>query len=89
VAVGRETAVADAALQAARALGIPAVSMVDSSLSPIARAAQTLVVPTDERGGGAPGLVAFVAVAQALADAMAPPATPRALSAAPGTAAAA
>ncbi|HRC08338.1 MAG TPA: MurR/RpiR family transcriptional regulator [Miltoncostaeales bacterium] len=89
VAVGRETAVADAALQSARALGIPAVSLVDSSLSPIARAAQTLVVPTDERGGGAPGLVAFVAVAQALSDAMAPPATPRALSAAPGAAAAA
>ncbi len=72
VAVGRETSVADAALQAARAIGIPAVSLVDSSLSPIARAPLTLVVPADERGGGAPSLVAFVAVAQALADAMSP-----------------
>ncbi len=75
VAVGRETAVADAALQAARAAGIPAVALVDSSLSPVARAPVSLVVPADERGG-APGLVAFIAVAQALADSLAPPAQP-------------
>lgn len=89
VAVGRETAVADAALHAARAAAIPAVSIVDSSLSPIARAPQTIVVPADERGGGAPGLVAFVAVAQALAEAMSPQAHTRSLTAAQGTAAAA
>ncbi len=81
VAVGREIAVADAALEAAHTLQIPGVSLVDSSLSPIARAGESLVVPADERGGGAPGLVAFVAVAQALADAMAPSAPARTLSA--------
>lgn len=75
IAVGRETAVADAALQAARAAGLPAVSIVDSSLSPVARAPVSLVVPADERGG-APGLVAFVAVAQALADGLVPSAAP-------------
>lgn len=89
VAVGRETAVAEAALHAARTLEIPAVSLVDSSLSPIARAPVALVVPADERVGGAPGLVAFVAVAQALADAMTPPVPARSLTAASGTAAAA
>lgn len=80
VAIGRETAVADAALNAARTAGIPAVSLVDSSLSPAARAPVSLVVPADERGG-APGLVAFVAVAQALADALAPAVAARTLSA--------
>lgn len=81
VAVGRETTVADAALEAARTATLPAVSLVDSSLSPIARAPVSLVVPADERGGGAPGLVAFVAVAQALADALAPATATRTLSA--------
>ncbi len=81
VAVGREISVADAALEAARGLSLPGVSLVDSSLSPVARAGVSLVVPADERGGGAPGLVAFVAVAQALADAMAPQAQARTLSA--------
>lgn len=81
VAVGREISVADAALEAARDLSLPGVSLVDSSLSPVARAGVSLVVPADERGGGAPGLVAFVAVAQALADAMAPQAQARTLSA--------
>lgn len=81
VAVGREIAVADAALEAARSQSLPGVSLVDSSLSPVARASVSLVVPADERGGGAPGLVAFVAVAQALADAMAPQAPARTLSA--------
>jgi DNA-binding MurR/RpiR family transcriptional regulator len=80
VAIGRETAVADAALNAARTAGIPAVSLVDSSLSPAARAPVSLVVPADERGG-APGLVAFVAVAQALADTLAPAVAARTLSA--------
>jgi len=80
VAVGRETTVADAALTAARSETLPAVSLVDSSLSPIARATVSLVVPADERGGGAPGLVAFVAVAQALADALAPATPARSLS---------
>jgi DNA-binding MurR/RpiR family transcriptional regulator len=80
VAVGRETAVADAALHAARASGIPAVALVDSSLSPVARAPVSLVVPADERGG-APGLVAFVAIAQALADHLAPPAPARQITA--------
>ncbi len=89
VAVGREITVADAALEAARTQNLPGVSLVDSSLSPVARAAVSLVVPADERGGGAPGLVAFVAVAQALADAMAPQAPARTLSAVEaGTAAA-
>ncbi len=81
VAVGRETAVADAALDAARSLSLPMVSLVDSSLSPIARAPVSLVVPADERGGGAPGMVAFVAVAQALADALTPAAQTPTLSA--------
>ncbi len=81
VAVGREITVADAALDAARTHGVPGVSLVDSSLSPIARAGVSLVVPADERGGGAPGLVAFIAVAQALADALAPSAPARTLSA--------
>jgi DNA-binding MurR/RpiR family transcriptional regulator len=88
VAVGREVSVAEAALNAARTAGLPAVSIVDSSLSPIARAPQTLVVPADERGGGAPGLVAFVAVAQVLAEAMSAPSQQRSLVAAPGAAAA-
>jgi DNA-binding MurR/RpiR family transcriptional regulator len=80
VAIGRETLVADAALAGARTAGIPAVSLVDSSLSPAARAPVSLVVPADERGG-APGLVAFVAVAQALADALVPAGANRTLSA--------
>ncbi|MDX6647019.1 MAG: hypothetical protein QOK40_2746 [Miltoncostaeaceae bacterium] len=66
VAVGTETRVAEAALSAARSTGVPAVALVDSSLSAVARAPLARVVPADERGG-APGLVAMVAVAQALA----------------------
>lgn len=89
VAVGREISVADAALNAARDQSLPGVSLVDSSLSPAARAGVSLVIPADERGGGAPGLVAFVAVAQALADAMAPAVAPaRTLSAVESEAAA-
>jgi DNA-binding MurR/RpiR family transcriptional regulator len=80
VAVGRETQVAEAALAAARHAGCPAAALVDSSLSPVARAPLTVVVPADERAG-APGLVAMIAVAQALADSMVPqmPAPARAL----------
>lgn len=51
------------------------IDLIYSSLSPVARAPVSLVVPADERGG-APGLVAFIAVAQALADELAPAATP-------------
>jgi hypothetical protein len=46
-------------------------ALVDSSLSPLARGPLARVVPADERDG-APGLVAMVAVAQALAAALAP-----------------
>jgi DNA-binding MurR/RpiR family transcriptional regulator len=73
VAVGRETRVAEAALAAARAAMAPGAALVDSSLSPLARSPLARVVPADERAG-APGLVAMVAVAQALVAALAPPA---------------
>jgi DNA-binding MurR/RpiR family transcriptional regulator len=71
VALGRETRVAEAALAAARAAMAPAVALADSTLSPLARGPLARVVPADERDGG-PGLVAMVAVAQALAAALAP-----------------
>jgi DNA-binding MurR/RpiR family transcriptional regulator len=77
VALGGETSVAEAALAAAHQAVVPAVALVDSSLSPIARAPLARVVPADDRGG-APGLVAMVAVAQALAAALTPaPAEPQ------------
>ena len=44
----------------------PAVALVDSTLSPLARGPLARVVPADARDG-APSLVAMVAVAQALA----------------------
>jgi DNA-binding MurR/RpiR family transcriptional regulator len=71
VAVGREVRVAEGAAAAARAAGAPVAALVDSSLSPLARGPLARVVPADERDG-APGLVAMVAVAQALAAALAP-----------------
>lgn len=71
VAVGSETRVAEAAMAAARSAGVPAAALVDSSLSPLAHAPLARVVPADERAG-APGLVALVAVAQALAAALVP-----------------
>jgi DNA-binding MurR/RpiR family transcriptional regulator len=66
IAVGGETRAAEEALAAARAAGVPAASLVDSSLSPVARTPLARVVPADDRGG-APGLVAMVAVGQVLA----------------------
>jgi DNA-binding MurR/RpiR family transcriptional regulator len=71
VAVGNETRVAEAAVSAARQAGVPAAALVDSSLSPLARVPLARVVPADERAG-APGLVALVAVAQALAASLVP-----------------
>ena len=82
VAIGRETQVAEAAVAAARSAGVPAGALVDSSLSPLARSPLARVVPADARGG-APSLVAMVAVAQALVTTLLPsagqrPAPPRA-----------
>jgi DNA-binding MurR/RpiR family transcriptional regulator len=65
IAVGSDTRVAEEALAAARTAGVPVVSLVDSSLSPVARVPLARVVPADDRGG-APGLVAMIAVVQAL-----------------------
>lgn len=66
VAVGRETAVAEAAVSVAASAGLPAAVLVDSALSPLARTPLCRVVPADDRGG-LPGLVALIAVAQTLA----------------------
>ncbi len=71
IAVGREVRVAQAAVSAARAAGVPAAILVDSSLSVLARSPLARVVPADTRDGS-PSLVAMVAVAQALAGALAP-----------------
>ena len=71
IAIGRESRVAQAAINAARAAGVPAAVLVDSSLNPLARSPLARVVPADSRDG-APSLVAMVAVAQALAGALAP-----------------
>ena len=71
IAIGRESRVAQAAVAAARAAGVPAAVLVDSSLNPLARSPLSRVVPADARDGS-PTLVAMVAVAQALAGALAP-----------------
>jgi DNA-binding MurR/RpiR family transcriptional regulator len=71
VAIGRDARVAEAAVAAARAAGAPAVVLVDSGLSALARAPLARVVPADARGGH-PSLVAMIAVAQSLASALAP-----------------
>lgn len=71
IAIGRESRVAQAAVSAARAAGVPAAALVDSSLSPLARSPLARVVPADARDGS-PTLVAMVAVAQALVGALAP-----------------
>ncbi len=70
VSVGKDTRVAEYAVSAARAANAPAVALVDSSLSAAARAPHVRVIPAEERGGE-PSLTAFVAVAQALAQALA------------------
>ena len=72
IAIGRESRVAEAAVSAGRAAGVPAAALVDSSLNPLARNPLARVVPADARDGS-PTLVAMVAVAQALAGALAPP----------------
>jgi DNA-binding MurR/RpiR family transcriptional regulator len=74
VGIGRETAVAEAGVAAARAASVPCACLVDSSLSPLARLPLARVVPADSRSG-APSLVAMTAVAQALAGALTPAAT--------------
>ena len=71
VALGRETRVAQTAVSAARAAGVPAVVLVDSGLSPLARSPLARVLPADTRDGS-PSIVAMVAVAQAIAGAVAP-----------------
>ena len=71
IAIGRDVGVAQTAVAAARAAGVPAAVLVDSSLSPVARSPLARVVPADTRNG-APSLVAMVAVVQALAGALAP-----------------
>lgn len=71
VSLGREGRVAQAAISAARAAGVPAVALVDSGLSPLARSPLARVLPAEVRDG-APSVVAMVAVAQALAAAVAP-----------------
>lgn len=71
IAIGREARVAQAAVSAARAAGVPAAVLVDSGLTPLARSPLARVVPADARDG-CPSLVAMVAVAQALAGALAP-----------------
>ena len=75
IAIGRESRVAQGAITAARAAGVPAAVLVDSTLNPLARSPLARVVPADTRDG-APSLVAMVAVAQALAVALAPSARP-------------
>jgi DNA-binding MurR/RpiR family transcriptional regulator len=70
VALGRETGLAEAAVSAARAAGVPAAVLVDTPLAGLARAPLARVVPADPRDGE-PGLVAMVAVAQALAQGLA------------------
>lgn len=65
VAFGRETRVAEAAVAAAGAAGVPAVVLIDSTVSALARSPLARVVPSEGREG--PSLVAMVAVAQALA----------------------
>jgi DNA-binding MurR/RpiR family transcriptional regulator len=69
VGIGRETRLAHTAAEAGRAAGVPVAALVDSSLSPLARLHLARVVPADVRGG-APSIVAMVAVAQALAAAV-------------------
>lgn len=69
VGIGREARVAHVAAEAGRQAGVPVVALVDSSLSPLARLSLARVVPADVRGG-APSLVAMIAVAQALAAAV-------------------
>lgn len=82
VSVGKDTRVAEYAVSAARAANAPAVALVDSSLSAASRAPHVRVIPAEERGGE-PSLTAFVAVAQALAQALAAqPVARRTLSAA-------
>lgn len=71
VALGRETRVAQGAVSAAKAAGVPAAVLVDSGLSPLARTPLSRVLPAESRGGS-PSLVAMVAVAQSLAQALAP-----------------
>ncbi|MGD9571045.1 MAG: MurR/RpiR family transcriptional regulator [Thermoleophilia bacterium] len=71
IAIGRESRVAQAAVSAARAAGVPAAALVDSTLSPLARSPLARVVPADAHDGN-PSLVAMVAVAQALAGALSP-----------------
>ncbi len=81
VGIGREITVAEAALRAASSAGVPAGVLVDSALSPLARGGLCRVVPADDRAGQ-PGLVAMVAVAQALAAGIVAPAAVRDLAAA-------
>ncbi|MCB9012066.1 MAG: MurR/RpiR family transcriptional regulator [Actinobacteria bacterium] len=69
IGIGREARVAHAAAHAGQEAGASVVALVDSSLSPLARLNLARVVPADVRGG-APSLVAMVAVAQALAAAV-------------------
>lgn len=69
VGIGREARVANVAAEAGRQAGVPVVALVDSSLSPLARLSLARVVPADVRGG-APSLVAMIAVVQALASAV-------------------
>ncbi len=71
VALGRETRVAEAAVMAARSVGAPAPTLVDSALSPLARSSLARVVPADP-GEAGPSIVAMVAVAQALTRGLAP-----------------
>lgn len=66
VAVGRQTDVAEAAVTAARAVGVPAPTLVDSALSPLARGGLARVIPADP-GEDGPNIIAMVAVAQAIA----------------------
>lgn len=65
VGIGREPRVAQAAVQAGEAAGVPVIALIDSSLSSMASLPLARVVPADARGG-VPSLVAMVAVAQAL-----------------------
>lgn len=73
ISIGREHTVADAALRAAAASGVPAAVLVDSALSPVARGNLCRVVPTEERAGQ-PSLIVMVAVVQALSAALVAPA---------------
>jgi DNA-binding MurR/RpiR family transcriptional regulator len=65
VSVGRDAQVAQAAVDAALLAKVPAIALVDSTLSPLARLPLARVVPADNRSG-APSLVAMVAVSQTL-----------------------